>query len=94
MKSQPWHEVLKSSQPYIFFVDDLARWNTGVGPVWIGGDTGNGDFHELIEKAIANRPRRNRVYDAATGKERLPESPLPPARTLCSQTQHRRAGGL
>ena len=77
------HHSMTSRQTYIFFPEHLAHWETGVGPVRIGGDTGGGEFHELIEKVIANRPRRHRAYDAATGKERPPESPIPFGRTVC-----------
>ena len=79
------HHMLSTIRPHILFADDGAHWDTGNGPVWIRPDTGTGELHELIEKAIANRPRRAKVFDATTGSELHYESPFPPPTTFCSQ---------
>ena len=80
------HHMLSTVWPHILFTDDGAHWNTGTGLLWIRGNSGSSELHELIEKAIANRPRRAKVFDAATGRERRNESPFPTNRIFCLQT--------
>ena len=80
------YHMLSTIWPHILFTDDGAHWNTGNGPVWIRPDTGGGELHELIEKAIASRPKRPKVIDPATGQERRNESPFPTNRIFCLQT--------
>ena len=86
VKKPSSHHLLSVYQPYIFFADDLAHWDTGTGPVRIRRDTAGGELHELIEKAIAKRPKRPKVIDPATGQERRNEPPIPTNRIFCSQT--------
>ena len=82
----PSHQQLTTTQRYTFLPERFGHWDTGNGPVWIRPDTGGGELHELIEKAIASRPKRPKVIDPATGQERRNESPFPPSTTFCSQT--------
>ena len=86
MTKPPSHQQLTTTQRYTFLPEHFGHWDTGNGPVWIRPDTGGGELHELIEKAIANRPRRAKVFDATTGRELRYESPFPTNRIFCSQT--------
>ena len=75
-----------TTQRYTFLPEHFGHWDTGNDPVWIRGNSGSSQLHELIEKAIASRPRRPLVFDATTGRELRYESPFPTNRIFYSQT--------